>query len=87
MEKIHLEDMLRHMEDREVIQDSQHGFNKGKSGQPSEFLCRSDYSSEQGKTTDDFCLDSCEAFDMIPHDILSGLFGGQGTHWTVTSRK
>ena len=66
MEKILLEAVLRHMEKREVIGDSQHGFTKGKSC----LLRWNDYVSGQGKSYDVVYLDFCKAFIMVPNNIL-----------------
>lgn len=72
MKHVLLEDMSKHMREREVARDRKHGFTKRN-------LCLTTLvvfhngvtaSMDKGRASDVIYIDFCKVFDMVPHNIL-----------------
>lgn len=72
VESVFLETVLRHMENKELTDDSQHGFSKGKLYLTNlvAFFYRVTALVDKGRATDVIHPDLCKASDTISYVIL-----------------
>ncbi|CAM5145092.1 unnamed protein product [Eretmochelys imbricata] len=72
MEQVLKESILKHLHERKVIRNSQHGFTKGRSCLTNliAFYDEITGSVDEGKAVDVLVLDFSKAFDTVSHSIL-----------------